>query len=227
MALSLQAWVNVIAAPTQVFDPIRDKKLSAWFPFFILLLVIGAMSGWYFFTADMYQFMETSMVMSGQEVNPQELDLILQNEMIIRVSSVIGGVVGSIVIWLLLALFFFLTALLVAEQKLSFGQFFSMVIWASVPMLFTYISMAVSYNMALPEFVLFQTLDKLSFANLLGYGPEDVYFNVLASLSPITLWTYALLGLGFAHITQCKAITATIVTLIPFFVQYGLLVLVA
>lgn len=227
MALSLNAWVDIIAAPTQVFDSIREKKISSWLPLLVLIATVAAVSGWYFFTIDMYQFFETSMVMSGQDVNPQEIDLILQNEMIIRITSTVFGAIGTVVIWLLYALFFFLAAMLVAEQKLTFGQFFAMVIWASVPTLLSYISIAVSYAAVVPEFVLFQSLDKLSFASLLGYAPEDTYFNLLSGLSLVVLWMFALLGIGFARITQCKPVTATIVTLIPFFVQYGLMALLA
>ncbi|MFQ3232077.1 MAG: succinate dehydrogenase/fumarate reductase cytochrome b subunit, partial [Reinekea sp.] len=215
--------LDIFAAPFAVFSRIKDKSLSAWVPLLIMVSLSAAVTTWYFLTIDLYQFMEVSMLMSGQEASPEELNQILKAESVIRVSSAAIGSLSSLVIYIILALYFFLISLLVAENKTSYGQWLSVISWASLPSLLSLLSIGVSYALIVPEFSLIQALDKTSISALLGLTWEDKYFNVLSTATIGALWSYALYGIGFKVLTQCKPVTAVIVALVPVTIQFGLM----
>lgn len=215
--------LDVFASPLVVFNRIKDKTLSAWIPLLLIVGLSAAVTTWYFLTIDLYQFMEVSMLMSGQEASPAELDQILKAESIIRISSAAIGSLSSLVIYLVLALYFFLISLLVAEDKTSFGQWLSVIAWGSLPSLLSLLSIGVSYALIIPEFALIQSLDKTSVAALLGLNWNDAYFNMLSTATVGAIWSYVLYGVGFKVLTRCKTATAVIVGLVPVLIQFGLL----
>ncbi|EAR10531.1 YIP1 family protein [Reinekea blandensis] len=218
---TLSALTDVFAAPQQVFLSIRNRTLSPWWPLLILIASTLAVFGWYFFTIDLYPFMETSIQISGQVTSPEEIDLMLQNESVIRIASVASAGIGSLVVYLIVALYFFLAATLVAEEKFSFGQCLSLVAWGSLPGLISILSSAVSYGLA-DGFVYLTDIDKTSLASLLNMTYDEANFDVASALTVGNVWAYALYGYGFSVLTRSSVTTATIVGLIPPLLHYGL-----
>ncbi|MDX1474898.1 MAG: YIP1 family protein [Reinekea sp.] len=218
---TMNSFLDIFAAPNNVFDRIRDKTLSAWLPLVIILVATIAVFGWYFMTVDMFQFMETSMQMSGQTPTNEELDAVMQGESVIRIISVASAGIGSLVVYLILALFFFLAATLIAEEKFSYGQFLSIVSWGSLPGLITILSAAITYALA-NDFIYVTSLDMTSLASLLGMQMDAPNYDVASGLSLGSIWTYVLYGMGFIRLTRCSISTGVIVAIIPPALQYGL-----
>jgi hypothetical protein len=219
--LAIASLLDVFAAPKLVFDRIREKTISPWIPFLLLLILSTAIYGWYFMTVDMYQFMETSMTISGQEIDRAGFEEIMKTENIIRWVSVASAAIGIIVVFLIMALFFFLAATLIAEEKLRFGQFFSLVSWGSLPSLISLLSVVVSYALA-SDFIYLGLLDKTALSSLLGMSIESANFDIASAVSVGAIWSFVLYGYGFARITRCGVTAAVIVGLIPPAIQYGL-----
>jgi len=215
------SFLDIFAAPNDVFNRIREKTLSAWLALIIVLLVSTATMAWYFMTVDLYQFMETSMAISGQTATSAELDTILQQEGVIRIVSTVTTSVSSLVMFFILGLFFFLAALVAAEEKITYGQCLAVVAWGSVPGLISVFSMAISWFLA-NDFVYLTALDQTSLANLLGMTVNSPNFDVFSIFSVGTIWSYALFGIGFAKITRSSAVTATVVGIIPPTIHIGL-----
>ena len=220
-SLGFTSFVDIFASPQLVFERIRAKSLSFWAPLSVLLIVLTAFMVWYFMTIDIRAYMETTFVLSGQEVAPEQLEAVMANLQMVRIVSPITAPLVSLFIYVLLATFFFLAATLVAEEKFSFGQFFTLVCWASLPALLSTLSMAVSYAVS-PDFVFISLLDKTNLASLLGMAVGDANFSTYASLSIGAIWSYLLYAFGFAYITGSSAATATMVGLIPPAVQFAL-----
>lgn len=215
------ALLDVFAAPHQVFLTIRDKALSPLWPLVILIISTLVVFGWYFMTVDLYPFMETSMLIAGQSTTPEELDAMLQNEAAIRIASLVSAGVGSLVVYLVIALYFFLAVTLIAEEKFSYGQCLSLVAWGSMPGLISLLSSAISYGLA-NGFVYLTDIDKTSLASLLNMTYESENFDLATALTVGNLWAYVLYGFGFVVITRCSTTTAVIVGLIPPLLHFGL-----
>ena len=222
--LSIKSLVDIIAVPSQVFDRIHKHQLSAWLPLTVLLVAIAAVYSWYFFTIDLYSFMETSMQTAGHEVVPEELEVILKQESVIRIASVASAVIFSALIYLLVAFYYYLAATLVAEEKLSFRLLLALVCWASVPHLLSVISFAASYALS-SDYVYLSLLDKTSLANILGLGLTTPHFDLYSAITIGSIWSYALSGYGFFRLVRCSVITAIIVAIIPALLQFGLVYL--
>jgi hypothetical protein len=218
---AFNSFLDIFAAPNAVFDRIREKSISPWMPFLLMVILSTAVYGWYFMTVDMYQFMETSMSISGQEISTADFEAMMQTESIIRGVSIGSAAIGMVVVYLLLALFYFLAATLIAEEKLSFGQFFSVVAWASLPGLLGLLSVALTYALS-SDFAYITQLDKTSLSSLLGMSLDSANFDLAAGVSVGAVWSYVLYGMGFARVTRCGVVTAIIVGLIPPAIQFGL-----
>jgi hypothetical protein len=220
---TINSFVDIFVTPTVVFNRIKEKSIAPWWPLLLMVGSSAAITIWYFLSVDLYQFMEVSMLMSGQEPSPAELDQILQAETDIRISSAAIGSVSFVIIYLILALYFFLVAMLVAEDKIAYGRWMSVIAWGSLPSLLSVISMGVSYALTVPEFALMQSLDKTSLASVMGLTWEDGHFNVLSTITIGALWSYALYGVGFKALSRCSVTTAVVVGLIPPVLQFGLM----
>jgi hypothetical protein len=218
---TIQSFIDTFAAPNLVFDRIKDKSISAWIPLILMIVLTFVIFGWYFMTVDMYQFMETSMSISGQEMADAEFEVMMQQEQVIRIMSVVSAGIGTLVIYLILALFYFLAATLIAEEKFGYGQFLSVISWAGLPALISFLSITISLVLA-EGFVYVAFLDKTALSSLLGMTLEDPNFNLASQLNIATIWSYSLYGIGFARLTRCSAVTATIVALIPPAIQFSL-----
>lgn len=221
---TMNSLVDLFAAPAGVFERISEKSLSVWLPLGILIASVTGIMAWYFLTIDLYQFMETTLTMTGQDPEAAGLDLMMEQASIIRIVSIVQTVVITLIYLLLLALFFFLAAMLIAEEKLSFGKFFAVVAWGSLPSLLSYLSMGVSYALA-DSYVYIAFLDKTSLASLIGATVETPNFQLLTSITVGSVWSFALFGLAFRVLTRCSVTAAVIVALIPVAIQYGLMLL--
>ncbi len=219
--VGLKSLLDVFATPSFVFDRIHNRQLSAWFPFILLLVFTAIVFGWYFFSVDMYSFLESSLIHQGQKVVPEDLEITLQQEDIIRWVSVGGTVLGTIIFYLIIALYFFLAATLVAEEKLMFKQLFALICWASIPGLITLLSMAVSYSLS-TEYVYFSALDKTNLASLLGINFTDKSYDFYSTISVASIWCYTLYGYGFYRLVRCSIVSAVVVAVIPAAIHLGL-----
>ena len=220
-SLGSASFVDIFLSPQLVFDRIRTKSLPFWPPLLVIIAVLSSFMAWYFMTVDMNAYMETTLVLADQEMTPEAFDAALATANVVRIISPIAAPLMSLVIYLILASFFFLAATLVAEEKFRFGQFFTLVCWASLPGLLSTLSMAVSYA-ASSDFVFINLLDKTNLASLKGLAIGDANFALYASVSIGAIWSYLLYGLGFARLTGSSAMTATLVALVPPLVQFSL-----
>ena len=218
------SFLDIFASPIQVFDRIREKQLSAWLPLLTLVVLSTALMAWYMMSVDLYQFMETSMILGGKTPTSDELDTVLQQGNILRIVTIATSGIGSIVVYLLLALFFFLAGLVVAEEKISYGQFLSVVAWGSLPSLISALSSVVSMIIA-NDFVFITALDKTSLASILGMTIDSDYYDIASIVSIGTVWSYVLYGVGFAIVTRSSVVTGSIVGVIPPAIHFGLIYL--
>jgi len=164
-SLGSTPFVDIFSSPQLVFDRIRAKSLPFWPPLLVVIAVLPAFLAWYFMTVDMSAYMETTLVLADQEMTPEAFDAAMATANIVRIISPIAAPLISLFSYLILATFFFLAATLVAEEKFRFGQFFTLVCWASLPGLLSTLSMAVSYA-ASPDYVFLNQLDKTNLASL-------------------------------------------------------------
>ena len=218
------SFLDIFASPMQLFHRIREKQLSAWLPLLTLVVLSTALMAWYMMSVDLYQFMETSMILGGRTPTSDELDTVLQQGNILRIVTIATSGIGSIVVYLLLALFFFLAGLVVAEEKISYGQFLSVVAWGSLPGLISALSSVVSMIIA-HDFVFITALDKTSLASMLGMTMDSDYYDIASIVSIGTVWSYLLYGVGFAIVTRSSVMTGSIVGVIPPAIHFGLIYL--
>ncbi|WP_144395252.1 YIP1 family protein [Pleionea sediminis] len=214
--------VNIFISPNEAFSDIKQRN-TFFVPILLLVSVTVVFWIWYFFSIDAnwlinhYINQETSE--GSMSIEDQEaLSSIITIETLV-VLTIIATVGLLFFANLLLATYFTILSSL-KTQDISFGKWFSFIYWTSLPTLVLVCNMAVTYSIA-NEAIAPEALSTIAFSNLLGLEVGHKWHSLTSSLSLVTLWSLALMVLGYRHWTKSSTTTAIIVVVLPFAVFYG------
>lgn len=222
MKASLQAIVDTFTAPTQAFARVREREVSAWPPFLLVLLSVVVVTTWYFTTIDPRQFMAEQMALSGQQMSPEELAMASEQMAKFLPFSGIMPAVFLVLYYAIAALYLHLVAMVATEAELKYSRWFSAVSYAFLPSLIAMITVAVSYALAGDSYIGFDKLDQTSLNNLIFNLPmSNPWAGFLNALSLTNLWTMVLLIVGYKTLTQGSWAGAAATVLIPILVIFG------
>lgn len=144
-------------------------------------------------------------------VNPEDIAVYVTG------ASIGGALIAPVVIWLVWALALkFLN--MFAGNRVSFGRFFAVSVYAYVPMLLGGLVTAVMIMLSRAENLPYVTT---SLAALFPGMEIGFVYMLLTRVDPFTLWTIALLGIGGAQAMQVS-IRTTVGYLLVLYVLYTL-----
>ena len=106
-------------------------------------------------------------------------------------------------------------------DEFRFKHWFSLSLWVTVPSLFSILAMILNFFFGPAGRTAPERLSPLSFNNLLAVPVSSPFSQVLNSLDLVTVWTWALLALGFRQWTGSSWLQSAIVVLAPVAVIYG------
>lgn len=222
MKASLQAIVDTFTAPTQAFARVREREVSAWPPFLLVLLSVVVVTTWYFTTIDPRQFMAEQMALSGQDISPQELAMASEQMAKFLPFSGIIPTAFLVLYYAITALYLHLVATVATEAELKYSRWFSTVSYAFLPGLIAMITAGVNYALAGDNYISFDKLDLTSLNNLfLNLPMQNPWAGFINALSLANLWTLALLVVGYKTLTQGSWGGAIAVVLIPALLIFG------
>ena len=133
--------VALATAPTSAFDELRERP-RFWFPLLVLVAATVGMAVWYYSAVDIEWFKQAVLSQTPDMLNRPESERAAAMAMMSRnaflVGSVVGGIVGLPLVFLVMALFLLLAAK-VTKLTQGFKHWFAMVCWSSLPLLLSYI----------------------------------------------------------------------------------------
>jgi hypothetical protein len=220
----LQNLIDIITAPSAAFTRLKEKP-STLFPLLFLLVTLCSIQVGYILLTDRGFLVDQQLEqveallpnLTDEQLEQMEEGMRNQSSGRMIASSAGGTAVILPIIFLLYALY------LNFVSKFSFVQlgwkaWYSLVCWTSIPTVFTALaSWAVllsSSNGQVPQ----SDLNPLNFSNLLGLEPG----GPLSQLGPLSLWSFALLALGYQNWTKKGLVLSALISLAPYVLIYGI-----
>lgn len=214
--------INIIVAPSQTFQSIKEKP-SVLFPYLLLILVLILTQFVVLNLIDFDYFLED--IITRQAAATQTPESELRQGMAIMTPTFMAATAAISIVIVLSLIFCIYAAYLnliakLGDDRYRFKHFFSLMVWTSMPMLLS--SVASILNVMLNSNRQFtQTqLDPLSLNNLFFHasGPSAAMLN---GINLAAIWSAVLLVLGYRYLTGSSLGKAAVITLAPFVVIYG------
>jgi hypothetical protein len=223
---------NLFTSPGEAFAAIKERP-SPWFPLLLLLLGYCAVSLLYLNGVDLAWMLDNQMQMSGADISEEQRAQAV--EAATSVPRWVYGAIGAVSSCIIIVIIFAITALyytivsFVTNNGVKFKQWFALICWCTLPLLLGLLATIVYLLSADIRFVAQQSLNPLSFGNLLSIDPagKPTLQAVLLSLDPTTLWSLVLSVLGYQALSQKSLVHAALVVLGPLFLIVLIVVAVA
>ncbi|MHB8385815.1 Yip1 family protein [Metallibacterium sp.] len=217
---------NIFVDPAKAYDDIRGHNRWLWWPLILMIIAGIAVSIVFFSHADTAAMFAQQMAASHAQLTPEQMQAAakFQTPAFLIGTSVGAAIFGTIIMYLIIALYYMLIGKLAGWNEQRYSSWFSFAVWSSFPtVLVPLISIAV-FLMRGHAATSFQDIDVLSFNALLLHLPmTSKWYGLVSQVTPFTIWVIALSIFGMARWTKRGAGHAALVVLAPLVIFYGLM----
>jgi hypothetical protein len=211
---------NIFAAPTEAFRALKERP-TFLLPLLVMLLGTCALIMWYYSSVDIAWFYETNLEAAGTEMPPEAQENLI--EQLSRTPPMVIGAFAAassslIVLLILLLMAAYLSVLsLMTNDGYKFKYWFSLVCWASFPIVLGTLASMVNLAVSDVTFLPAQQINPLSFSSLLGLDVTrtDFLSRVMQSTDVTSLWALVLMTLGYSQWTGKSIGTAALIVTAP------------
>jgi hypothetical protein len=220
---SLAVATNIFTAPAAAFAAIKEKP-SPWLPLLLILAAYCVTSFLYISGVDLPWLMDRQMQQAGSQLTEEQRAQAV--EAALRISPTAYGAIaavssclGVVIVFALYALYF-LAVGAATKTGIKYGQWFGLILWASLPILLGLLATIVFLLTNDVRFVAQESLNPLSFGNLLSIESEGAptFQRVLLSLDPTSIWALVLWSMGYQAFSKKSIVHAALVVLAPILV---------
>lgn len=213
----LNNFIDIIAAPNQVF--VRLKEKPSWLlPWLVISLLVASVQFGYYSTVDS-EFLLDQLVEQSLQPGISESDLraalqsTAENKSLLIISSSVAVFIVLLFVFALSATYFYMISKF-SENAVAFKQWYSLVAWCTIPSVFTALA---SWILILSSggFMDLSALNPLNL-NYLLFRSEGDYASLLNLLDLMTIWGLVLIVLGYKSFMQCTMPIATLIVLAPY-----------
>ncbi len=220
-----QNLIDIITAPSAAFARLKEKP-SIWFPLLLVLVSIVSVQVGYILLTDkgfmVDQQMDQVSALFPNLTAAQEEQMREQMMNQGATASIISTVVSVFVIYSLIIALYALYLKFVSKfsfVEFSWKSWFSLICWTSIPTIFGAIASWVVLLTNSTGQVPMLELNVLSFSNLLGMSTSG---GPLLVLTPLYIWSFVLLALGYQNWTKKSLFTSVLLSLGPYLLIFGL-----
>lgn len=219
-----QNLIDIIAAPPAAFARLREKP-TILLPLLLVLISSASVQAGYIALTDrgflVDQQLDQISAMLSQLSSAQLADMREQMMAQGTTGMIIQSALSTAVIVCIVMALYALYLRFVSRfsfDELGWKHWFSLVSWTAIPTVFgalaSWAALLSNSNGQLP----LTELNPLNFANLLGL-PQS---GPLALLSPLYIWSFVLLALGFQHWTKKSLLASALISLAPYLLIFGI-----
>jgi Yip1 domain len=226
----LSLFVDIVVSPRQAFTTLRERP-HAWLPLLLLAGLWIVLWSWYFKSVDYAWLTDHMIAVETSSAPADKREAITQGITRLKPGALII-ISSAVVIALMLLISVVISAYLVIvsailDHDIRFHHWFSLMLWASIPSVFTILAMVLNVMLTPGGRVPPEALNPLSLGSLIGLPPGHRYSALLGSVDLITLWTWGLLALGIHLWTHSSWTRSLAIVLIPAISIYGTWALLA
>lgn len=220
-----QNLIDIITAPSAAFARLKEKP-TIWFPLLLVLASVVSVQIGYILLTDK-GFMVDQQLDQVRALFPQlsaaQADQMREQMMNQSATySIISTLVSVFVIYSIILALYALYLKFVSKfsfVEISWKSWFSMICWTSIPTVFgaiaSWVVLLTNSNGQVPIL----ELNPLSFSKLLGLSTTG---GPLLVLTPLYIWAFALLALGYQNWTKKSLGTSILLSLGPYLLIFGL-----
>lgn len=216
---------SLATSPSSAFAELRERP-RFWFPLLVITISTALVVTWYYSVVDI-DWLKEQLFGSNpdiQKLAPEQRAAAMS--FVGRNTMMIGGVVGTFIgmpIVFLISAVYYLIAANVTKVRLGYKHWFSLVCWASLPILLNSVAGAL--------FLLLRDNDQITPAVLQSLSLNELLFHVplgakgqayLDSLSIPAFLSIALSIVGVHSFSQRSWLYSAVVALIPVVLIYGI-----
>lgn len=211
---------NIFTAPSVAFAAIKERP-SPWLPLLVLVIGYCVVSFVYMQVVDLAWLMDRQLMQAGANMTDEQRAQAVEGAL--RLSPTMYGAIGavsssiSIVAIVALIALYFTGVSFATNDGVKFRQWFAMILWSMMPVVFGLIASFVNLLVNDARFLPQEQLNPLSFGNLLGIDGQGtpVVQRILLSLDVTTMWSVVLQVIGYQVFTQRSIARAAAVVLGP------------
>lgn len=221
----IQAASEIFYKPTAVFDALSVKDNWSWIPFILIAFIISIPSYLYFGIVDFDWWLNTAYLPQLEDMTPAQQDqtIAMLSPAQMQLTTSIFSVVGAIVVFAILALYFSVVSRNDDKSVQGFTDWYGAMWWTAMPGLFSGLIALVLLTLQDPGAQINASIvAPLSLAFLSGAEMDSDYFNVLLSLRLDSIWGIALTAICIMSWTNFSKIKAIVVALIPSLILIGI-----
>jgi hypothetical protein len=212
---------NVILEPSPTFSRLKSKT-NAWLPLLVLILLSLAITYWWISTLD-FPWLVEHMLAAQPKATPEMREAMTRfmTPTSMLWTSVIGAVLGTLVLMALTALYYLIAGKLMGVA-IGYGKWFGFAVWTSVPSLLKFplsaLQIVTSHGRLAPE-----DLNMLSLNYLALHLPaSNPWANLAGAIDLTVIWSIAIATIGLKAWTGRSTGTCVTVAVLPYLIIYGL-----
>ena len=216
---SVSTLVNIFTAPSAAFAALKERP-NPWLALLVVLIGYCAVSYVYLQVVDLAWMLDRQLGQAGTLTDEERNRAV---EGALQISPTVYGVIGavstslSILVVLALVALYFTAVSFATNDGVKFGQWFAMISWSMMPVVFGLVASFVNLLVSDARFLPQEQLNPLGFGNLLGIDSDGmpVLQRILLSLDITTLWSVVLQVVGYQVFTQRSIARSAVVVLGP------------
>lgn len=215
-------FINILASPSEAFEELH-KRPSKLVPLAVVILVNAAIIFWYFSVLDFDWFVDD--LLQNGNIPEDRIDEARENfedmsPSTFRLFGLLGGSAAILVMYTILSGYLTLTSALAGHSE-KFGQWFSLVVWTGIVVLFSQLGMAVTLMLATNGQIGQLDLDPTNLRNL-GLRPEsDDLQQIFATINLTMIWSLVLTVLGYRQWLGTSTLKAALIVSAPYVLIFG------
>lgn len=229
---SFNTFINILTAPKPTLIALKQQP-NFLFPLIATVFMSALAIGFYFTQVD-FAWMIDHMVetqsagKSADEIEAIRKNMSFMSPTVMGVSSVIGALVVTPIVYLVFALYYFLVNKVLDSETINFKSWLSLVCWTATPIVFTSLASFINVLIMSDGQLALDSINPISFNSLLIHlSPADPLFGPLSSWDPMTVWSIVLSVLGYSLWTQKSLVKSAAVVLAPTVLIYGIWIAIA
>ena len=219
------AMVDIVASPGKALDAVKSHTSWLWWPLVINILLACGLLYYYYGWVDFDWLIEQTIRQVPAESRAESADAIRQfmQPGTTTWTSIAAVFVVILVIYTIQAVYFHLANKMSTGAEIGFGQWFSLGSWAGFVGVFGTLATFIALFLADSNQVALENLDMFSLNSLLIHAsPDDPWFRWATSFRLTSIWSVALLAIGFSRWTGAGMAKSVIIAALPTVVIFGI-----
>jgi len=211
---------NVILEPAPTFGRLKERT-RAWLPLLATMVLTLAVMVWWVQTTD-FAWLREHVAALNPDIKPEQKAAMqgMMTPKAMMVTSSLGVLIGTPLMFAIVALYYFLAGKLIGEP-ISYGKWFGFAAWTSIPRLLALPLSALQIVTSHGQVAL-EDLNMVSLNYLVFHLPASNHWaGLLNSIDLPSIWGTVLAVIGLKVWTGRPTATCVTVAVIPWVVVYG------